>query len=114
MELIREHRFDEQHNRHDNSELPVIRVAAGSRTASVAGAVAGMIREHNFAEVRAIGASAVNQSVKAITLARGFLSEDGIEICFYPEFEDVEIDGHQRTSIKFKVSGKAFELRGKN
>ena len=80
----------------------------------MAGAIAGMIRERNFAEVQAIGASAANQSVKAITLARGFLFEDGIEICFFSEFEDVEIDGHQRTSIKFNVSGKAFEMRGKN
>ncbi|MFU8773071.1 MAG: stage V sporulation protein S [Anaerolineales bacterium] len=81
----------------------VIRVAANSRTASVAGAIAGMVRDHNHAEVQAIGASAVNQSVKAITLAKGFLAEDGISIYFVPEFVDVEIQGQLRTSIKFKV-----------
>jgi stage V sporulation protein S len=83
----------------------VIRVAANSRTASVAGAIAGMIRDHKFAEVQAVGASAVNQSVKAITLAKSFLAEDGIDISFVPEFVDVEIQGNLRTSIKFKISG---------
>lgn len=81
----------------------VIRVAANSRTASVAGAIAGIVRDYNYAEVQAIGASAINQAVKAMTLAKDFLAQDGIPVAFIPEFIDVEINGQVRTSIKFRV-----------
>jgi stage V sporulation protein S len=82
----------------------VIRVAADSRTAAVAGAIAGIVRDHNYAEIQAIGASAVNQAVKAMTLAKDFLSQDGIHVSFVPEFVDVDINGQVRTSIKFNVT----------
>ena len=81
----------------------IIKVKGTSRTSAVAGAVAGVVRDHKHAEVQAIGASAVNQAVKAITLARTFLAGDGIAIVFTPEFVDVEIEGNVRTAIKFTV-----------
>ena len=80
-----------------------IKVAAASRTSSVAGAIAGVIREHQFAEVQAIGASAVNQAVKALALAKGYLAEDGYDIICIPNFVDVDIEGKIRTAIKFTV-----------
>ena len=83
--------------------IDIIKVSATSRTSAVAGAIAGVIREHKHAEVQAIGASAVNQSVKALALARGYLAEDGYEITCVPYFVDVEIDGKIRTAIKFIV-----------
>lgn len=83
--------------------IDVIKVSATSRTSAVAGAIAGVMREHRHADVQAIGASAVNQAVKALALARGYLEEDGIEIVCVPEFVDVEIDGKLRTAIKFVV-----------
>lgn len=83
--------------------MDVIKVKANSRTAAVAGAIAGVVREHKFAEVQAIGAGAVNQSVKALILAKGYLAEDGIPIICIPEFVDVDIDGKMRTAIKIKV-----------
>ncbi|MBN1667742.1 MAG: stage V sporulation protein S [Anaerolineales bacterium] len=83
--------------------MDVIKVSATSRTSAVAGAIAGVMREHRHADVQAIGASAVNQAVKALALARGYLEEDGIEIVCVPEFVDVEIDGKLRTAIKFVV-----------
>jgi stage V sporulation protein S len=86
--------------------MDVIKVKANSRTAAVAGAIAGVMREHKHAEVQAIGAGAVNQSVKALVLAKGYLSEDGIEIMCIPEFVDVEIDGKVRTAIKLTVDPK--------
>lgn len=82
----------------------VIRVAASSRTAAVAGAIAGIMRDYNHAEVQAIGASAINQAVKAMTLAKDFLSQEGVHIAFVPEFVDVEINGQVRTSVKFSVA----------
>jgi stage V sporulation protein S len=83
--------------------MDVIKVKANSRTAAVAGAIAGVIREHHRAEVQAIGAGAVNQSIKALVLATGYLAEDGIAIVSVPEFVDVEIDGKVRTAIKIVV-----------
>lgn len=83
--------------------MDVIKVKAVSRTAAVAGAIAGVIREHKHAEVQAIGAGAVNQSIKALILAKNFLDQDGITVVFVPEFVNVEIDGKVRTAIKFVV-----------
>lgn len=83
--------------------MDIIKVSGTSRTSAVAGAIAGVIREHKRAEVQAIGASAVNQAVKAMALARGYLLEDGIDVAYIPEFVDVDIEGKIRTAIKFTV-----------
>src|SRR4026207_2094632 len=85
------------------SPMEMIKVSANSRTSAVAGAIAGVVREHKRAEVQAIGAGAVNQSVKALVLATGYLKNDGIEIVCIPEFADVTIDEKVRTAIKFVV-----------
>jgi len=83
--------------------MELIKVSANSRTSAVAGAIAGVIREHKHANVQAIGAGAVNQAVKALVLATGYLRNDGIEICCVPEFVDVEIEDKVRTAIKLVV-----------
>jgi stage V sporulation protein S len=83
--------------------MNIIKVSGTSRTSAVAGAIAGVFRENKRAEVQAIGAVAVNQAVKALALAKGYLKEDGYDIIFTPEFVDVEIDGKVRTAIKFVV-----------
>jgi stage V sporulation protein S len=81
----------------------IIRVAAQSRSTAVAGAIAGVVREHGRAEVQAIGAGAVNQAVKAAAIARGFLTLDGIDVICIPSFADVEIGGQERTAIRITV-----------
>lgn len=86
--------------------MDVIKVKANSRTAAVAGAIAGVIREHKHAEVQAIGAGAVNQAIKAMVLATGYLKEEGVMISAVPEFVDVEIDGKVRTAIKLVIEPK--------
>ena len=83
--------------------MDVIKVKANSRTAAVAGAIAGVVREHKRAEVQAIGAGAVNQAVKALILAKGYLAEDGITVVAIPEFVDVDIEGKVRTAVKIIV-----------
>lgn len=83
--------------------MDMIKVSANSRTAAVAGAIAGVVREHKRAEVQAIGAGAVNQAVKALVLATGYLKNDGISVVCVPEFVDVEIDTKVRTAIKLVV-----------
>jgi stage V sporulation protein S len=89
--------------------MNIIKVSANSRTAAVAGAIAGVMREHRFAEVQSIGAGAVNQAVKAVILAKGYLVNDGIDIICVPEFVDVEIDGKVRTAIRLSVSPRGEE-----
>ncbi len=84
--------------------MDVIKVSANSRTAAVAGAIAGVIREHKHAEVQAIGAGAVNQAIKALVLATGYLAGDGIPVACVPQFVDVEIEGKVRTAIKLVVN----------
>lgn len=83
--------------------MNLIKVSATSRTAAVAGAIAGIVRENQWAEVQAIGAGAVNQAVKALILATGYLRLDGIQISFVPEFVDVTIEDKVKTAIKLTV-----------
>lgn len=83
--------------------MEMIKVSANSRTSAVAGAIAGVVREHKRAEVQAIGAGAVNQAVKALVLAIGYLKNDGINVVCIPEFADVTIDDKVRTAIKMVV-----------
>ncbi len=87
--------------------MDVIKVSARSRTSAVAGAIAGVFREHGRAEVQAIGAGSVNQSVKALILATSYLEErDAIHVACVPEFVDVEIGDSVRTAIKFVVEDR--------
>src|SRR4051794_14182980 len=75
-----------------SAEVNVIKVAATSKTTSVAGAIAGTIRDHSYAEVQAVGAGAVNQAVKAVAVARGYLEEEHINIICIPYFTEITID----------------------
>ncbi len=83
--------------------MEVLTVSSKSNPNSVAGAIAGVIREHGKAEIQAIGAGAINQSVKAIAIARGFVAPTGIDLIFIPAFTDVEINGEERTAIKLII-----------
>jgi stage V sporulation protein S len=83
--------------------MNMIKVSATSRTAAVAGAIAGIVREHHRAEIQAIGAGAVNQAIKALILATGYLRLDGIHVSCVPEFADVTIEDKVRTAIKLVV-----------
>ena len=86
--------------------MDMIKVSATSRTSAVAGAIAGVVREHHRAEVQAIGAGAVNQAVKALVLATGYLKNDGIHVICVPEFADVTIEDQVRTAIKLVVESQ--------
>jgi stage V sporulation protein S len=85
------------------ANMGIIKVSARSRTASVAGAIAGMVRENGRAEVQAIGAGAVNQAVKAIAIATGYLAEEDVAIVSVPAFAEVLIEGQERTALKILV-----------
>lgn len=87
--------------------MSIIKVSARSRTASVAGAIAGVMREAGRAEVQAIGAGAVNQAVKAIIIASGYLAEEDMYIACAPSFVEVMIDDAERTAVRFLVEPRA-------
>lgn len=89
-----------------------LKVSSKSSPASVAGAIAGMVKDGVPVEMQAVGAGAVNQAVKAIAISRGFLSPVGIEIACVPSFADIIIDGEYRTAIHFSI--RAQYLRGVN
>jgi stage V sporulation protein S len=81
----------------------LIKVSAQSRSTAVAGAIAGVMREHGYAEIQAIGASAINQAIKAITIARGYLEQDNFDLAVVPSFTEVEIEGNERTALRLSV-----------
>ena len=83
--------------------MDILRVAASSNPKSVAGALAGVIREEGSAEMQAVGAGAINQAVKAIAISRGYIAPSGVDLICVPGFVDIEIDGEERTAIKFVV-----------
>lgn len=84
-------------------EIGCLKVSSKSSPASVAGAIAGMIKDGVGVEIQAVGAGAVNQAIKAIAISRGFLSPVGIEVVCIPSFADIVIDGEYRTAIHLVV-----------
>lgn len=85
------------------AQSEILKSSAQSKPSSVAGAIAGVVREKGRAEVHAIGAGAVNQTVKAVAIARGYLAPGGIDIVCTPSFVDVIINGEERTALKFVI-----------
>lgn len=83
--------------------MEILKVSAHSVPKSVAGALAAVIREKGMAELQAVGAGAVNQAIKAIAIARGFVAPNGVNLVCVPAFSEVQIDGEDRTAIKFIV-----------
>ncbi len=83
--------------------MDFIKVSSTSRSTAVAGAIAGIMLELGQVEVQAIGAGAVNQALKAVVIARGYLDGDGIDIYCVPEFTEGMINGQERTAIRFSV-----------
>lgn len=83
--------------------METLKVGKNSEPKGVAGAIAAVIRQSKKAEIQAIGAGAVNQAVKAIIIARGYLSPNGVNLICTPSFADVTIDKEERTAIRFLV-----------
>ena len=88
------------------AESEILKVSAQSKPSAVAGAIAGVMREKGRAEVQAIGAGAVNQAVKAIAIARGYLAPSGLDVVCIPSFTDVVINSEERTAIRLIVESR--------
>ncbi len=83
--------------------MEVLKVSAQSNPKSVAGALAAVLREKGTAEIQAVGAGAVNQAIKAVAIARGFVAPNGIDLVTIPAFTEIMIEGEERTAIRFII-----------
>ena len=81
-------------------------MSSKSNPNSVAGAMAGVIRQCGGVEVQVVGAGALNQAIKAIAIARGYVAASGLELVCIPTFADIEIDGESRTAIKLLIEDR--------
>ncbi len=86
--------------------VEVLKVSSRSNPNSVAGALAGVLRQSGVVEVQVVGAGALNQAVKAIAIARGFVAPSNIDLVCVPTFADIEIDGQGRTAIRLTVEDR--------
>lgn len=83
--------------------MGVLKVSAKSNPNSVAGALAGIVRDCGSAEIQAIGAGSINQAVKSVAIARGYVAPTGIDLICIPAFTDINIEGEERTAIKLII-----------
>lgn len=83
-----------------------LKVSTRSNPNSVAGAMAGVVRTHGAVEVQVVGAGALNQAIKAVAIARGYVESSGIDLVCVPQFADITIDGEQRTAIRLLIEDR--------
>lgn len=83
--------------------MDYLKVSSKSSPASVAGAIAGMVKDGVPVNIQSVGAGAVNQAIKAVAIARGFLIPTGVDISCAPTFADIDIAGESRTAIRIAV-----------
>ena len=86
--------------------MDALKVSSKSSPSSVAGAMAGVVRQHGSVEVQVVGAGALNQAIKAVAIARGYLTPSGIDLICVPTFVDVEIDGESRTGMRLLIEDR--------
>ena len=86
--------------------MEILKVSSKSKPNSVAGALANVFREKGKVEIQAIGAGALNQAIKSIAIARGFVAPSGKDLVCIPAFSDISIDGEERTAIKLIIETK--------
>lgn len=83
--------------------MEILKASSKSNASALAGALAKVIKDNGTAEIQAVGAGAINQSIKAIAIARGFLAPIGIELVCVPAFTEINIDNEVKTAIKLIV-----------
>lgn len=87
-----------------STEEPFLRVSAGSNPQSVASAIAHALQENGHVKLRAVGAGAVNQAVKAMAIARGFVAPKGKDLTVIPGFTTIESRDGEISAIVFAIS----------
>lgn len=104
--IFKRNKKEEKEGNDIMERIEILKVSSKSNPNSVAGAIAAMVKEYGKVELQAIGAGALNQAVKAIAIARGFVAPSGINLICIPSFADVEVEGDNRTGIKLIVKGE--------
>ena len=89
-----------------------LKVSAWSNPKSVAGAIAGVLRERGYVDVQVIGAAALNQAIKAIAISRSYVAAEGLDPICVPGFQDIEIAGEGRTAIRIRVEHRGLAASG--
>ena len=90
--------------------MEILKVSSRSNPNSVAGAMAGVVRQSGTVEVQVVGAGALNQAVKAVAIARGYLTPSNVDLVCVPTFADIEIDGESRTAIRLSVEDRMHRV----
>jgi stage V sporulation protein S len=101
---VKIHEEHKMNSKKEENEAHVIKISAKTSPKSAAGSLATVLAEHGYAEMIAIGAASVNQAVKAIAIARGFVAPAGVDLVCVPAFETTTIEGNEKTRMRFKVS----------
>ena len=87
--------------------MDTIKVSSKSISMKVAGSIANSFREgKKRIEIQTVGAGAVNQAIKAISIARGFVAPLGFNLICTPAFYDIVIEGKEKTAIRLIVESK--------
>ncbi len=89
--------------------MEILKVSSKSNPNSVAGAMAGVVRQSGAVEVQVVGAGALNQAIKAVAIARGYVAPSGADLTCVPAFADIEIDGQSRTAIRLLVERRPLK-----
>ena len=92
--------------------METLKVSSRSNPNSVAGALAGVVRQSGVVEVQVVGAGALNQAIKAAAIARGYVAPSGIDLVCVPTFADIDIDGERRTAIRLTIEDRARRTSG--
>lgn len=83
-----------------------MKVASSSSPTSVAGAISSIMRNQDFLDVDTVGAGSLNQAIKAIAIARGYLVPSGIDLVVFPSFKEIEIEGKEKTAVRLHIEKK--------
>lgn len=89
-----------------DDSIKLLRVSSKSKPNSVAGAIAGIIRSDTRVQIQTIGAGALNQAIKGVAIARGFIAPTGQDLVCIPYFKDIEVNGEIKTAIVLTVESK--------
>ncbi len=92
--------------------LETLKVSTRSNPNAVAGAMAGVVRSSGAVLVQVVGAGALNQAIKAIAIARGYVAAGGIDLVCVPTFAEVEIEGERRTAIRLSIHDRKLGALG--
>jgi stage V sporulation protein S len=84
--------------------MEILKVSSKSNPNLVAGALVNILKNDKKAHIHSIGAGALNQAIKAIAIARGYLTPSGGDLNVVPSFLEVEIDRQIKTAIKLEIN----------